>query len=123
MQLRSHEAQVASARKALQYEYMSMPDGFWWNWGVAFATAVGTIGAVVLALFGKRIQVACFPPNLKLSLTSQDGEGTTTIVTPPGGRLADGRPEAARYYHLQPRKVAVGTAVSRPYRDQIACTR
>jgi hypothetical protein len=63
---------------------------FWWNWWVQVAVAVGTIGAVLLALFGQAFRAKFFPPKLTLQL-DQDSElsyeGEEKIP--------------ARYYHLR----------------------
>jgi hypothetical protein len=59
---------------------------FWWNWWVGLGTAVGTVGAVVVALW----QAFRRPkPRLKLRLLRGEGEKTY---------LNSG--ESARYYHL-----------------------
>lgn len=69
------------------------PSTFWWNWLVQLATAIGTIGAVLVALFGQAFRARFFPPKLSLRLNSADGELTT--------RVQDGRSERVRYYHLR----------------------
>jgi hypothetical protein len=63
---------------------------FWWNWWVELAVAVGTIGAVLVALFGQAFRAKFFPP--KLSLQLQQGselsyEGQERVPS--------------RYYHLR----------------------
>ncbi len=67
---------------------------FWWNWWVKFAVAIGTIGAVAVALFGQAFRAKFFPA--KLSLRLADGNGEATRV-----RMAGGQDEQARYYHLR----------------------
>jgi hypothetical protein len=75
------------------------PDAqFWWSWGVNVAIAVGTIGAVLAALFGDWIRAAIFKPRLTLELASVVGEATTVQLTAPSG---ESRPEKARYHHLR----------------------
>ncbi len=66
---------------------------FWWNLSVNVAVAIGTIGAVLVALFGQAFRGKFFPPRLSLRLT--DGNGEATRVTIDGGRT-----EQARFYHL-----------------------
>jgi hypothetical protein len=46
----------------------------WWTWGITFAQAAGTLGAVLVALFGKALQAKVFPPRLELTLRSREGE-------------------------------------------------
>jgi hypothetical protein len=63
---------------------------FWWKWGVEFAVAVGTIGAVLAALFGHVFRAKVFPPKLTLQLIRRSElnyEGEEKIPT--------------RYYHLR----------------------
>ena len=71
---------------------------FWLNWSVYFATAVGTIGAVIVALFGERLRASLFPPKLALHLSSETGSPTQVAVTVPDGTK---RAELARYYHVR----------------------
>jgi hypothetical protein len=76
-----------------------MNQKFWWNWWLQLAVALGTIGAVVVALFGKPIRSKLFPPHLQMKLRSEAGEKTPRIID----RLPDGqlRYENARFYHLK----------------------
>ena len=67
---------------------------FWWNWWVNLGVAVGTISAVVVALFGQAFRAKFFPPQLCLALRDPEGEATTA-------RGADGNTERVRYYHLR----------------------
>jgi hypothetical protein len=65
-----------------------MSPGFWWNWYVQLAVAVGTVGAVIVAIysiFRKRL------PRLDFGLLRPKGERT---------RLTD-TGEDVRYYHLR----------------------
>jgi hypothetical protein len=53
---------------------------FWWNWWVQFATALGTIGAVMLALFGNWFRYRFAPPKLSISLLDPAGEETEAQI-------------------------------------------
>jgi len=59
---------------------------FWWNWWIQLAVAIGTIGAVILALF---VSLRKPKPQLKLKVLRAEGEPT---------RLNSG--EDVRFYHL-----------------------
>ncbi len=72
---------------------------FWMNWWVQLAVAVGTVGAVLVALFGQGFRAKYFPP--KLSLTIPDPGGEKTIVRVVSGQIPEGRPEDARYYRIR----------------------
>jgi hypothetical protein len=63
---------------------------FWWSWGVQLAIAAGTIGAVVVALFGQALRSKFFPPRLNLALVRPEGELTRFLT---GSQV--------RYYHLR----------------------
>ena len=65
----------------------------WWNSLLDLLVAVGTIGAVVVALFGQAFRAKFFPPKLALCLRDAGGEATTA-------RDAAGREEGVRYWHL-----------------------
>jgi hypothetical protein len=52
---------------------------FWWNWFVQLAIAIGTIGAVIVALFGNRFRAFLLPPRLKLSLLARISHTTECI--------------------------------------------
>jgi hypothetical protein len=71
---------------------------FWWNWSVYAVTALGTIGAVIVALFGDRLRASMFPPKLELHLSSRTGGATQVALTAPDGTK---RTELARYYHVR----------------------
>jgi hypothetical protein len=70
-----------------------MPCGFWWNWWVQVAVAVGTISAAIVALVvaisGDRLKHRWFPPKLKLTLL--DPEGTHAVL---------GNGTIGRWYHV-----------------------
>lgn len=73
---------------------------FWANWWVQLAVAIGTIGAVVVALFGDAFRAKFFPPKLSIRLLSTSGEKTqVTLSWVENGQQLDRR-EEARYYHL-----------------------
>jgi hypothetical protein len=66
---------------------------FWWNWWVNVAVAAGTIGAVLVALFGEAFRSKFFPPKLSLELANTNGEATRV-------QMGAGQ-EEARYYHVR----------------------
>jgi hypothetical protein len=47
---------------------------FWWNWWLHLAVAVGTIGAVLVALFGQAFRAKFFPRNSHCDLRIQVGK-------------------------------------------------
>lgn len=67
---------------------------FWLNWSVNALVAIGTLLAVIVALFGQQIRSWFFPQGLSLSL-----------VDPQGELVARGTPGASsgrtRYFHLR----------------------
>ncbi len=70
---------------------------FWWNWWVNAAVALGTLAAVLVALFGRVLQSKLFPPVLQMSLVCPEGEK---------GRIKYSLRESvsfedARYYHMR----------------------
>jgi hypothetical protein len=68
---------------------------FWWQWWVDVAIALGTIGAVLVALFGQAFRAKFFPPRLSLQLSDRNGEATRESK-------GEGLPsQPARYYHVQ----------------------
>lgn len=72
---------------------MNSDQQFWWNWGVNLAVAVGTLGAVVVALFGEYLRPK---PRLKLKLLRKEGE-KTLLTRIESGEYADD----VGYYHLR----------------------
>jgi len=50
------------------------PDS-WWTWSINLAVAVGTVGAVVVALFLEPLRTWLFPPTLRLRLNEGFGLG------------------------------------------------
>ena len=90
---------------------MSPDQQFWWNWWVQAFTALGTIGAVLVALFGQRIK-ALFPPRLHISLPHPLGEWCPAeIPRPDGTRFRTD----SRWFHIhvenQRRQLVPATAV------------
>ncbi|MGH7298193.1 MAG: hypothetical protein ACRELB_24850 [Polyangiaceae bacterium] len=71
---------------------------FWWQWAVSFAVAVGTVGTVIVALFGKALRAKLFPSRLDLTLLSTEGEPSEVRQVSAGGLATN--PVPARYYHL-----------------------
>jgi hypothetical protein len=53
---------------------MSPEEQFWWNWWVQVATAVGTMGAVVIALFGDWVRLRLLSPKLRIRLRSAESD-------------------------------------------------
>ncbi len=78
---------------------MDSDSQFWWNWGVQFGIAAGTIGAVVLALFGDWIRSRLAPARLSLAYeNASKGVKTPVTLTSPDGSV---RTEEGRYYYLR----------------------
>jgi hypothetical protein len=74
-----------------------MADPEWYyRWSLIWSAfgAVGTIGAVVLALFGEWIRRKLFPPQLKIALLNREGEKIS--ITTGNSQFLD----ESRYYHL-----------------------
>ncbi len=74
---------------------------FWMNWWVQVAVAIGTIGAVLVALFGEAFRAKFFPPQLSLVLADPKGERTKVRLAWVEGELEKERWEDARYYRLR----------------------
>jgi len=72
---------------------------FWLNWVAQLLIAVGTIGAVIVALFGGRLRHWMFPPRLVISLADTRGTSTPVHITNP----QDGsvRETQGRWYHVR----------------------
>ncbi len=75
----------------------SLDLGFWLSWSVQFAAAVGTVGAVVVALFGERIREWLWPARLAISIAEPDGE----LTEHRNQNFPDQPGPAARYWHLR----------------------
>jgi hypothetical protein len=77
---------------------MSDPE-FWWNWPVQLAIAVGTIGAVLAALFGERFRA---PPRLVLERRNPRGITRGASVAAPG---QPPHQTVSRWYHVEVRNL------------------
>lgn len=80
---------------------MSIEEQFWLNWWVNIAVAIGTISAVIVALFGQAFRAKFFPPKLALKLIHPEGEKTKQRLTWFDGNQQKERWEDVRYYHVQ----------------------
>jgi len=77
---------------------MDMP---WWRVALDVAIALGTVGAVLVALFGQAFRAKFFPPKLTLTLADELGEAIPVALIPPEVSGQQPRQEAARYFHLR----------------------
>jgi hypothetical protein len=70
---------------------------FWMKWAVEALTAIGTIGAVLVALFGGKLR-----PKLEMGLIGPEGEPARVMLSwvDEGGAVQQ-RVEDARYYRLR----------------------
>lgn len=77
-----------------------MQDGwqFWMTWWVSLVVAIGTLAAVVVALFGEWFRAKMFAPRLRLALASPRGDATPVTLMAPSG---ESRIEQARYYRVR----------------------
>jgi len=66
---------------------MSLEEQFWWNWAVYALAAVGTVGAVVVALFGEWIRAHLWPPKLVVSLRDSTDESVPTKLATEEARV------------------------------------
>jgi hypothetical protein len=73
---------------------------FWMSWGAQIAVAIGTVGAVLVALFGQGFRAKFFPPQLSLTLADPYGEKTKVRLTWVENDVEKERWEDARYYRL-----------------------
>jgi hypothetical protein len=74
---------------------MGQEQQFWWNWWASVAVAVATFLAVAVALFGTWLRSKLFPPVLRLSLLSVEGEAGQIQ------RVGNEARENARFYHVR----------------------
>ena len=82
----------------------TLPPGFWPNWIVQLFIALGTVGAVIVALFGEFLRNWLMPPRLRLSVDSLEGVKTPVQLAwhDEGGNLQS-RMEDGRYWHVRVR--------------------
>jgi hypothetical protein len=71
---------------------------FWMTWSVNLVIAIGTLAAVVVALFGGWIRAKLFIPRLAVDIDNPRGDATPVVLTAPDGQS---RIEQARYYRLR----------------------
>jgi hypothetical protein len=71
---------------------------FWLNWIVQLGIALGTISAVLVALFGRWLRARFAPPELKLSLSNVRGVPSPCLLTSPDGQQ---RVSQSRWYHVR----------------------
>lgn len=70
---------------------------FWLSWGVQAAIAFGTIGAVVVALFGDWFRAWLSPPKLSISLKNEIGVIEKAAFLP----SQDDKVTDSRWYHIR----------------------
>lgn len=71
---------------------------FWLTWITQVAIAVGTIAAVIVALFGGWLRARFAPPKLVLGLENELGVKTPVNLTAPDGST---REALSRWYHVR----------------------
>jgi hypothetical protein len=80
---------------------MAEPTGwqFWWTWAAEAATAIGTIGAVIVALFGGWLRAHLAAPRLKIGLGQNGTNGiyVRTLIPPEEKPIET----FSRWYHLR----------------------
>jgi hypothetical protein len=74
-----------------------MDQNFWLNWAVNLFSALGTIGAVIVALFGDQIRRWLWPPRLQIQLADDVGVQTRYRLQA-SDRLPRG---SSRWYHIR----------------------
>lgn len=77
---------------------MDQTVAFWLNWGVQLLVALGTIGAVLAALFGKWFAGKVFPPKLRVWLENEDGERVDAMLQEQDGPRPTINRMATRWY-------------------------
>src|ERR1700730_15280397 len=65
-------------------EYSTTEPGFWWNWWVQVAVAVGKMVPLLYALFGDWLRA----PKLRLSFANASGAAKFSAALPPGSAVA-----------------------------------
>jgi hypothetical protein len=76
---------------------MSPTCQFWWNWFVQALIAVGTIGAVIVALFGDWLRAVFAPPRLLIRLADPTGVIAQTELQVGGQKFQT----ESRWYHVR----------------------
>jgi hypothetical protein len=78
---------------------MPEPTGwqFWWTWAAEAATGIGTMGAVIVALFGGWLRAHLAAPRLEIRLDNRNGIYVPTVLDA-GGEKID---TFSRWYHLR----------------------
>jgi len=79
---------------------VSEPTGsqFWWTWTAEAATAIGTIGAVIVALFGGWLRAHLAASRLEIRLGRGDKKGfRVPVLMSLDGKQID---TVGRWYHL-----------------------
>ena len=74
---------------------------FWWDWWVNVAVALGTLSAVIVAIFGQAFRKKFFPPKLAIQLWKLDGEKTKVQFIWYENDQKNELKKDARYYHLR----------------------
>jgi hypothetical protein len=77
---------------------MAQTTQFWWNWAVSLLSAFGTIGAVVVALFGDRLRPS---PRLHLARSTAASEGKKVDTTLTERQGDQPRQTQSRWYHVR----------------------
>ena len=95
---------LAFSHRKFRGPTMVEPDpNFWWNWWPSAFTAVGTVGAVIVALFSEPIRrLLSITPNLQISQTNNAQEGTcanTSTYELVNGQFQQ-RITFSRWYHI-----------------------
>jgi hypothetical protein len=70
---------------------------FWWNWSVQALTALGTVGAVLVALFTQWIKARLLPPQLSIRLHDPLGDPSPAAIQRPDGNT---HLVPSRWYHI-----------------------
>jgi hypothetical protein len=75
---------------------------FWWTWSAHAGTAIGTVAAVVVALFGRWLRARLAAPRLEIDLKDRNGVFVPTLL-----KLDGANPDGAaidtfsRWYHVR----------------------
>jgi hypothetical protein len=80
---------------------------FWLDLLINVLIAAGTVGAVLVALFGERLKAAMFRPKLQLSIPRPQGVATPVSVAHTSETMeTKTRIEKGRYYHVEVRNLS-----------------